>query len=76
MEIERTREESRKDLESELRRVQLKIEVKTHVKEYSMEKVAHYLTMIERLGTELVELEETRDRLENSIRETIIYAVK
>jgi phage gp16-like protein len=76
MEIERTKEESRRDYEQELRRVTLKIEVKTHVKEYSMEKVAHYLTMVERLGTELVELEKERVRLENDIRETLFHVVK
>ena len=76
MEIERTKEECRRDLETELRQVTLKIEVKRHVKEYSMEKVAHYLTMVERLTTELRELEISRIQIETDIRETLFHVVK
>jgi uncharacterized protein involved in exopolysaccharide biosynthesis len=76
VQIERTREEDREEIEKELRRITLKIEVKLSVKEYSSEKVAHYLTLIERLETELRELEASRTRLEARLKENRIYVVK
>ena len=76
MHIERTPQEDREELERQLRAIQLKIEVKTHVKEYATEKVSHYLTLTERLSVDLRELETTRADLELRIKETRFHVVK
>ena len=64
MHIERTLLEMRAIHEKRLSHVLMKMEVKTHVKEYALEKASHYLTLSEKLGAELRELNEERLKLE------------
>lgn len=76
MHIEQSAAQKLEEVESELRQISVKLEVKSSVLEFATEKAAHYMTLTERLRIELRDLTARKAELEEGIRRSGLQLVK